>query len=241
MTPRKIAFVNEYLLDLNAAKAARRAGYSGTDVRITAHRLLQEPLIKAEVEKRMADRVARTEIDQDWVLERWRAIVEADPNELSQYRRKCCRYCWGVGYAYQWIDEAEFARATVKAEKEIKRNPALDVSLPSDIGGYEFNAKNDPNAECPKCRGEGIGDVFLQDTRNLSPAAKLLYAGTKKTKDGTEIMMKSQEKALEMIARHKGMFVEKVDVNLTRSVENMTDEELLAIARSHADKPAGGG
>jgi phage terminase small subunit len=52
-------------------------------------------------------------------------------------------------------------------------------------------------------------EVHAADTRTLSPKAKLLYAGVKQTRDGFEIKMRDQDKAMENVAKHLGMFVEK--------------------------------
>src|SRR4051812_30899082 len=38
------------------------------------------------------------------VLNHWVAIATADPAELIQYRRICCRYCYGKNHKYQWTE-----------------------------------------------------------------------------------------------------------------------------------------
>ncbi|OHX19562.1 hypothetical protein BI344_17815 [Chromobacterium sphagni] len=42
----------------------------------------------------MQARSRRTEITADMVLDRLWQIAAADPNDLVQYRRENCRYCW---------------------------------------------------------------------------------------------------------------------------------------------------
>jgi phage terminase small subunit len=164
------------------------------------------------------------------VLRRWWDIATADPNELIQYRRTNCRHCHGEGFAYQWLDKAEFDQALKSAA--LVEN-ADSRTFPTDDGGYGFNKKADPRADCPQCSGEGREDVFAHDTRHLLGAARLLYAGVKITKDGLEIKMKDQDKALENVARHLGMFKEKIE-------HSITDDLAAAIAVGNARLNNGG-
>lgn len=93
-----------------------------------------------------------------------------------------------------------------------------------------------PNPECKKCHGAGERmEVCVTDTRKLTGAAKLLYAGAKQTKDGIEIKMRDQDGALAKIANYFGMErndqrIQAVVENLTRPVKTMTDDELMALA-----------
>ena len=76
MTPKQARFVSEYLIDLNASAAARRAGYSTK----TADRIGPELLGKTCVSKLIAERIQkrqqRTEITQDSVLRNLKALVD---------------------------------------------------------------------------------------------------------------------------------------------------------------------
>lgn len=71
-------FVEEYLIDMNGARAARAAGYSESAARETASRLLKTPEVAEAVRKARASLSERTEITQDWVLQRWAAIADVD-------------------------------------------------------------------------------------------------------------------------------------------------------------------
>ena len=54
LTPKEYKFVAEYIIDLNAAKAARRAGYSRRTARAIGYENLTKPHIKTEIDKRIA-------------------------------------------------------------------------------------------------------------------------------------------------------------------------------------------
>lgn len=206
LTPKQKKFVDEFLIDMNATAAYKRAGYSvksDAAAAVEGHKLLRNPKIAEYMAERQKARQERTEITQDMVLQRLWAIATADPNELIAHRRVCCRHCFGHDHEYQWIDEAEYLEAVKKAEADEK--PA-----PTDAGGFGFVGTLKPHPKCPRCFGEGNGDIVATDTRDLSAQARMLYAGVKTTKDGMEIKMQDQGKALELIARHLGMFNDKL-------------------------------
>lgn len=211
LTAKQSRFVDEYLLDLNATQAAVRAGYSPKRADAIGFENLRKPDIAAAIAERMKAREERTEITQDMVLQRYWAIATANPNELIEFRRTCCRHCFGDGHAYQWVDQAEFERA-IATELNSAETDGREPSLPADDGGYGFDSTLRPHPKCPKCRGEGYGAIFAHDTRDVSPAALALYAGVKQTKEGFEVKLNDQVAALRDVARHLGMFKEKVEV-----------------------------
>lgn len=78
MTDRQARFVEEYLVDLNGAQAAIRAGYSKRTARAIAAELLTKPDIQAAVQGAMAARSQRTEITQDTVLQELAVMLRSD-------------------------------------------------------------------------------------------------------------------------------------------------------------------
>lgn len=222
MTIKRRLFADEYLVDLNGVRAYRAAGFKGSDnvCAVEAHKLLSDPKVSAYVESAMAKRSERTEITQDMVLERWWQIATADPNDVIQFRRICCRYCYGKGFEYQWIDEAEFTQALMFARmaneaEKAKKKQGIAQPLPTDAGGFGFVRSDPPHPKCPKCRGEGTPDVFAHDTRHLKGNARLLYAGVKVTQSGFEMKVHDQMAALDKVARHLGMYKDKLEHDVT--------------------------
>lgn len=218
MTPKQQRFVEEYLIDLNATAAAERAGYSKKTAYSIGQENLNKPEIAAAIDDARSKLSQRAEITQEMVLKRWWDIATADPNELIQFRRTCCRHCHGEGHAYQWRDPEEFAEALLAAKQ------AEAEQLPDDAGGYGYDKKADPHPGCTKCYGEGIADIHGLDSRKLSDKAKALYAGAKVTRDGFEIKMIDQAKALENIARHLGMFVDRVEHSGEMSISVLPED-----------------
>jgi phage terminase small subunit len=76
LTAKRRRFVDEYLVDLNGAQAAIRAGYSPRSARQQADVLLNEPEVAAAVAEGQALRSERTQLTQDWVLERLKEVAE---------------------------------------------------------------------------------------------------------------------------------------------------------------------
>jgi len=220
-------FVNEYLLDdhENATECVRKSGYQTKYPDKVAHQLLENPRVLKAIKEARAERSERTEIKADDVLRYWHDIATADPNEIIHLRRVCCRHCFGIDYQYQWRDQEEYQQAVDIVVRNAQEGEA--PRIPSDSGGYGFNALAKPNNQCPYCWGEGHMEIHAEDTRLLSPKAKLLYAGVKQTRDGFKIKFRDQDKAMENVARHLGMFVEKSQVKITHDFEDMSDEELL--------------
>lgn len=70
LTAKQEAFCQEYLLDLNATQAAIRAGYSENTAGAIGAENLTKPEIASRVRDLMGKRMARVQLDQDWVLQR---------------------------------------------------------------------------------------------------------------------------------------------------------------------------
>jgi phage terminase small subunit len=201
LSPRQQRFVEEYLVDLNSTQAAIRAGYAPKDADVTGPRLLGVIGIREAIATARQAMSERTEITADSVLKRWYQIAMGDPRGLVEYRRAPCRHCNGVDHGYQWKTPREFNQAVLDTKQ--------GAPPPTDVGGYGYRVTDEINPECPECAGEGVGYTLAADTRNLRADQVPLYAGTRQTKDGLEIKIADQGKALEMVAKHLGMFVER--------------------------------
>lgn len=68
LTAKQAAFVQEYLVDLNATQAAIRAGYSQRRAGEIGYQLLQKTTVQEAIKAAMDERGDRTHITQDFVL-----------------------------------------------------------------------------------------------------------------------------------------------------------------------------
>lgn len=214
LTPKQELFCQEYIVDLNATQAAIRSGYKAKTARVIGHENLTKPDIVKRVEELQKELSDRLKITPAMVLKRLWDIATADVNGIVQYRRVNCRHCWGEDFQWQRTD-LEYANDRERYEE---RKSKLDESerqvMPEfdHRGGIGFDPTKNPNTECPECYGEGKGEVFFQDTRMLPPELRALFAGVRVTRDGTTLLLHSQDKALELVAKHLGMFTDKVEI-----------------------------
>jgi phage terminase small subunit len=214
-------FCEEYLKDLNGTQAYLRCKPNVTPD--SARALAAKLFAKVSVQERVAElqkaRSERTLSDADRVLSAWNHIAEADPTALMEYRRGCCRYCWGENFRFQRtpremeIYRTEFDRAVEKRldreecpKEEIHGRRAELQEAWDPEGGIGYNRNKPANPECPECFGDGVGFEIFKDTRYLPEHSKRLFAGIKATKNGLEIKTQNQAHAREMIAKHNAMF-----------------------------------
>jgi len=189
-------FIAEYLKDNNATAAAARAGYSDPNY---GRQLITNPNVAQAIAQQQKASIERTLGSADEVLSQMWQLATFDANQLSQYRRGACRYCWGFGHHYQWRDAVEFDEALAKVEgKE-------GVKPPEDPGGYGYDHNREPNPDCPRCNGDGIGQPYFADTRKLPPDAALAYSGVKLGKNGVEITAISRERMYEAVMKRLGL------------------------------------
>lgn len=212
LTVKMERFARAYVGDANgdACKAYRLSYDAGKmkdrTIADCAYELLADQRIKDRIEELRQKISEMVELKKADVLNLWSKIATADPNEIVQHRRGACRFCHGFDHAYQFTTEAEFEMARIRAMDAGQEGP-----LSTGGFGYDLNAPAHP--KCPQCFGDGVGRVFLADTRRLTGAAKLLYAGIKQTKDGIEIKLRDQDAALANIAKHFGMLNNKWELS----------------------------
>lgn len=79
LNPRQQRFVEEYLVDLNATAAYKRAGYAarGAAADTNASRLLRNAQIDQAIQAGMAARSAKTGLTAEYVLESIQRIAES--------------------------------------------------------------------------------------------------------------------------------------------------------------------
>lgn len=78
LTVKQKAFVQEYLVDLNATQAARRAGYKNSEI---GRQLLTNNNVSSAIQTALKAREKRTEVTQDYVIAKLREIVEKEASD----------------------------------------------------------------------------------------------------------------------------------------------------------------
>jgi phage terminase small subunit len=81
LTPKQQAFVDEYLIDLNATQAAKRAGYSDHTAKQMGTENLAKPVIKEAIEARMKEKEEQRIAKQNEVLEYLTKVMRGETKE----------------------------------------------------------------------------------------------------------------------------------------------------------------
>ena len=76
-------FVEEYLVDLNATKAAIRAGYSERTAEVIGYENLRKPQIQEAIQAAIEKRSERTEITQDKVVAELGKVAFAEAHDYT--------------------------------------------------------------------------------------------------------------------------------------------------------------
>lgn len=245
LTAKQQDFVRNYVDCRNATKAYRWSydchGMQATTVAESASRLLAHPGVKAAIAALMHRATEPIVFEAaDWLRHNVE-IATADPNDLIRSVRICCRHCHGLGGAYQWRSEVEWMGAVNEAFRYAAAHPDQgDITPPTNEGGYGFDKTRPPNADCGHCDGVGELDIFVADSGKLEGASRRLYAGIKQTRDGLQVLMRDQDKALSEISKYFGL------TNLTRheisgknggpivTAQSLSDDHLAQIALGDA-------
>ncbi len=84
LTAKQKLFVQEYLVDLNATQAAIRAGYSQKRAGELGYQLLQKTTIQEAINQALAARQKRTQVSQDYVIDKLRQIAEQEASDAPE-------------------------------------------------------------------------------------------------------------------------------------------------------------
>lgn len=137
LTPKQARFVEEYLVDLNAAAAARRAGYSASRSEAMGYENLTKPDIRNAIEAAQRERSARTGITADRVIAEIAKIAFADPRRVMT---------WGPGgielFDSSSLTDADAAMISEVSESISQSGSSVKVKLNSKLDALEKLAKH---------------------------------------------------------------------------------------------------
>lgn len=216
LTPKQEAFCHSYIEEANASVAYRKCYDIGRatlpqTVWRSASELLENPLVTARVQSLREAADLKTICGIKDLMRDWYDIATADPRELVHVEKWNCRYCHGIDYAYQWIDENEWAERCARSIDDAGKEGKPAPRLPSFDGGSGFKLNAEPNVQCPHCCGQGQAHTFVADTSKLSTKARKLFKSAKENRYGEIVIeMHDQQKARESIGRMLGAFNDKM-------------------------------
>lgn len=137
ITPKQRVFVAEYMKDMNATRAAIRAGYSRRSAHNQGQRMIKNDEVAAEIERLMAERIERTGIEADRVLEELGRLAFSDLREHVE---------WGPNRVVLKESEGltdEAAAAVAEVAKTVSENGAsYKIKLHDKLGALRDLAKH---------------------------------------------------------------------------------------------------
>lgn len=144
-------FVEEYLLDLNATRAAIRAGYSPRTAESQGSRLLSDAKIRDAVRNAKQRRQERTRVTADRTLREIARLAFADPRRLVNKDgsvKGLHELDEDLAAAVSSIEVDEYGKVKYKLWP---KNQALDM-LMKHLGLYEKDSRQSPPAVIQEIR-----------------------------------------------------------------------------------------
>lgn len=119
LTNQQLHFIEEYLQHFNATRAAKDSGYSEKSAYVSGYQLLQNPLVKSEIEKRRLQ-----------TREKFRITVDNIVDELARYGFK------GHPQAYYDAEPSDRLKALKDLGKHIGMWGDKNNGSTSDFGTF---------------------------------------------------------------------------------------------------------
>jgi len=125
-------FIDEYLIDLNGAQAAIRAGYSPRCAKEQASRLLTYAHVQAEIEERNRDIEVRLEISRENVLEGFQEAYEiakdnSNPGAMTGAYRELAKMCGYYKPDKKQIEVSQTGRDHLKSLESLSDEELLGM------------------------------------------------------------------------------------------------------------------
>lgn len=159
LSPRQQRFVEEYIIDLNATQAARRAGYSQKNAKVSGSTQLSKPNIQKAIAKATAARSQRTAITADRVVRELARIAFGDPRKLLNddgTLKPLHELDDDTAATISSFEMTELGEAKLSKAKVWDKNAALD-KLMRHLGAYapeQFDHRSSDGSMTPPTRIE---------------------------------------------------------------------------------------
>jgi len=175
LTPKQERFVQEYLVDLNATAAAKRAGYSAKTADRIGPELLGKTCVSQAIQDAQAERQKRTKITQDMVIQECAKLAFFDvrkmfdengkPLDISQLDEDTAAALVGLDVQDVADSDGDYI-GYVKKYKMADKLKALEL-LGKHVGAFERSVSASDMAAL---------DSFLKAVRPTKEKVEALYA-----------------------------------------------------------------
>lgn len=240
LLPAHQKFVDEFVICMDAVKAAQRSGYEHPATAYTE--LLANKDIRCAIRERMETVTDLASISAADIRRDLKLIHDADATEISGVWKVPCRHCWGIKGQYQYTNAeriylekaygygedghpaglitnefgSELARHAVAAYVTGKAHQKLDLK-----GGSGYSRTREINPECSQCHGHGNPMAYICDTRHLSEGGRRLFKSVRLNGERLEVVTLDRENVRNILARDVQVGVERKEltINLPRTQE----------------------
>lgn len=137
LTARQARFVEEYLVDLNATRAARRAGYSAKRCDVIGYENLLKPDVRGAIEAAQRERSARTGITADRVVREIAKLALSNLTDVMTWDESGATLI----HSAQLSPDAAAAIAEI-SDTRTERGGVLKVKLHNKVAALEQLAKH---------------------------------------------------------------------------------------------------
>ena len=125
LTPKMVEFIDLYMIHMNGTKAVSLGSYKTTNPTRHAAELMQHPLIRAEIERRLAKRSEKAEVKADYLIAKLMNIIEETQADNPQ---ACLRAIELAGKSIAlWKERQEISGPdgeAIQHEQRVKENVA---------------------------------------------------------------------------------------------------------------------
>jgi phage terminase small subunit len=210
LTPKIQRFCEEYLIDMNATQAAKRAGYSEKTAHQSGYELLKKPEIKEYISKR----VAESAMDKEEAL---KLVADIARSNLADYmtKRQVKRYPMIeksvkrliTEYTKKIQFEEEFIRQAKLTGEALAAVKAQIAEWKLDIVRFKIEAKKNPKAK-RIVKGDPIlvEEAELDIIKIMEDKQRGRIKAVKPTEFGLQVEMYSADSAIVNILKIHGAF-----------------------------------
>lgn len=168
-TDKQKAFINHYIVHLNATKAAQLAGYSEKTAYSIGHENLRKPEISAEIEKRLRENAMRA----DEVLSRLSDMARGDmgeyllkaPEDLADhdYSRLIKKYKRTTRYSRKTDEEIETVEIELYSAQQALETLAKVYKLTTSIQVEDWQSQAIADIKAGNIAYDALAQAFDHD------------------------------------------------------------------------------
>lgn len=225
LTDKQKKWIDEYLVDFNATRAAKDSGYSEA----TARQIGSQNLSKLDIQEEIAKRLDAMGMTAPEITKRFTSFARGD---MSDYMvKKVTTFTPKIEVSLNELIQRE------RDKIDFEDDYALEVNLKGDelknhmesqegrrrsIIRMKLELVRNPNAK-RIINGETIliEEMVLDLAKIVEDKERGIIKSIKHTKDGVQVELYSADNALAQLAKIRGMMVEK-DIDVNVNVETVT-------------------